>query len=133
MRTTEPGILPADRRGPRIVALVAGVLLVLLGLWAFAAPRSFFDAVATYEPYNAHFVRDLGAFQFGLGMTLALVARMRDGLRAALLGVGGGALLHVSGHVLDRDMGGTPAVDIPFLAIMAVALLIAAVYAGRRA
>jgi hypothetical protein len=133
MATTDAtGILPTDRRGPRIVALIGGVLLLVLGLWAFAAPESFYEALAVYPPYNAHFVRDIGAFQVGLGLVLVLAARMPDGLRAALLGVGGGGLLHAGGHLLDRDLGGNPVVDIPFLSILAVALLIAAVYAGRR-
>ena len=40
-------------------------------VWALAAPKLFFESVATFEPYNQHFVEDLGAFQIGLGAVLA--------------------------------------------------------------
>jgi hypothetical protein len=46
----------ADRFA-RIVAVAAGVLLVP-GLWAFFAPASFFEAAATFDPYNTHLIRD---------------------------------------------------------------------------
>jgi hypothetical protein len=38
----------------------AGLLLVATGLWAFAAPRSFFEVVATYPPFNEHLLHDIG-------------------------------------------------------------------------
>jgi multicomponent Na+:H+ antiporter subunit D len=50
------------------------------------APTSFFEQAATFEPYNAHFIRDLGAFQIGLGAVLLLAAFSRDALLVALAG-----------------------------------------------
>lgn len=76
---------------PRGVALVVGVGFVALGLWAMVGPRSFFDAVAHFEPYNQHLLQDVGAFQVGLGVVLLLgsLAARTDGLvrfpRAAAL------------------------------------------------
>jgi hypothetical protein len=35
-------------------------------------PRSFFTALAAFEPYNQHFIQDIGAFQIGLGAVLLL-------------------------------------------------------------
>ena len=90
-------------------------------------PRSFFDAVARFEPYNRHFLQDIGAFQVGLGAVLLLagVPRRADGLAIALVGVGVGAALHVVSHVVGRDLGGTPATAIPSFAALAVLLLAA--------
>jgi hypothetical protein len=44
----------------KVVAAAAGLLLVATGLWAFAAPRSFFEVVATYPPFNEHLLHDIG-------------------------------------------------------------------------
>jgi hypothetical protein len=116
-------------RFPRVVAIGVGSTFVLFGAWAFFAPRSFFDALATFEPYNAHFIHDLGAFQIGLGAVLLFGAFARDALLTALAGVAVGGTFHLLAHIVDRDLGGTPATDIPFFAVL-VALLIAA--AGAR-
>ena len=57
---------------PRVVAIVSGIEFVALGVWAMADPHSFFEAVARFEPYNQHFLQDVGAFQVGLGVVLLL-------------------------------------------------------------
>lgn len=90
-------------------------------------PRSFFEAVATFEPYNQHFLQDIGAFQIGLGAVLLLagLSASPDGLTVALVGVGVAAALHAASHVVGRELGGTPERDIPVFATMAVALLAA--------
>ena len=59
---------------PRAVAIVSGIGFVALGVWAMADPHSFFEAVARFEPYNQHFLQDVGAFQVGLGVVLLLQA-----------------------------------------------------------
>lgn len=124
----------APSRLVRAVTLGGGVSFVALGVWALAAPRSFFDAVATFEPYNRHLLHDAGAFQAGLGAVLGLAGfpERIDGLAAALLGVGAGAGLHVVSHLLDRTLGGRPVTDIPILTILAVALLAAGLARQRR-
>jgi uncharacterized protein YjeT (DUF2065 family) len=114
-------------RFARIVAVTAGVVFLVPGLWAFFAPASFFQTAATFAPYNAHFVRDLGAFQIGLGLVLVLAAVTRESLLAALAGVGAGASFHLAAHVIDRDLGGDPTVDLPTFGVVAVVLLGAAV------
>lgn len=112
---------------PRAVAIVTGVSFVALGVWAMAGPRSFFDALATFEPYNRHFLQDIGAFQVGLGavLLLAAVPARVDGLAVALVGVGVGVALHAVSHVVGRDLGGTPETDIPLFAALAILLLAA--------
>ena len=130
--STRDRIEPA--RWIRGVTLAGGAAFVFFGLWAMISPQSFFDSLATYEPYNPHLLHDIGAFQIGLGVVLLLAAfpERIDGLAAALLGVGAGAAMHVVAHLLDLDLGGTPATDIPSLSILARALLAAGVSRLRR-
>ncbi len=113
-------------RFAKTVAVLAGALFVLFGAWAFVAPRSFFQTVALFEPYNRHFTHDIGAFQIGLGAVLLLGAFLADALLATLAGVAVAAAAHLVSHVIDRELGGTPASDIPFFAVLAVALAAAA-------
>jgi len=112
---------------PRGVAIVGGVGFIAGGVWAMVDPRSFFEALATFEPYNQHFLQDVGAFQIGLGVVLLLagVPVRADGLTVALVGVGVGAAFHTLSHIVGRDLGGTPERDIPLFAGMAVLLLAA--------
>jgi hypothetical protein len=112
---------------PRVVAIVGGVGFVALGVWAMVDPHSFFEALARFEPYNQHFLQDVGAFQVGLGVVLLLggLAVRADGLTGALVGVGVAAALHAVSHIVGRDLGGTPERDIPAFAAMAVLLLAA--------
>ncbi len=108
------------------MALAAGAAFVAFGTWAFLAPRSFFDTVATFDPYNEHFLHDIGAFQIGLGAVLLLGALIDDALAAVLWGVGAGNVVHVVSHIIDRGEGGNPARDIPFFAVVSLVLLAAA-------
>jgi len=112
---------------PRVVAIIGGVGFIAFGMWAMADPTSFFETVARFEPYNQHFLQDVGAFQVGLGVVLLLAGTSvtADGLTVALLGVGVGAGLHAVSHIVGRDLGGAPERDIPVFAAMAAALLAA--------
>lgn len=116
----------AAPRFPTIVAAGVGVVLVLTGLWGFFDPRSFFDSVAVFEPFNRHFIRDIGAFQVGLGAVLLLAVFLRDALLVALSGVGVGAAFHAVSHLVDRGEGGDPARDIATFVTIAALLIVAA-------
>jgi len=110
-----------------------GAGLVALGLWAMVDPQSFFERVALFEPYNQHFLQDLGAFQIGLGSVLllaGLIPRL-DAVTVALLGVGIGAALHAVSHVIGIDLGGRPAIDIPVFSVLALILLVAGAMSWR--
>lgn len=104
---------------------VGGVFFFVTGLWAMIAPERFFDAAAKFEPYNQHFVQDVGAFQIGLGavLLLATLPTLVDRLAVGLLGVGVGSAAHVVSHVVGRDLGGKPETDIPVFAVLTVLLL----------
>ncbi len=110
---------------PKTLASITSVVLLGFGLWAMAGPASFYDTVATFDPYNRHFVQDIGAFQIGLGAVLALAvaAPSVDALSVALLGVGAGSAAHLVSHLLGLDLGGSPATDVPLFAILSGALL----------
>lgn len=89
------------------------------------SPETFFENLATFEPYNAHLLQDIGAFQIGLGATLALAVFVTgDALLASLVGVGVGALAHVVSHLVSLGSGGNPEVDVPSLSVLAVLLLV---------
>jgi hypothetical protein len=120
---------------PRVVAIVSGIGFVALGVWAMADPHSFFEAVARFEPYNQHFLQDVGAFQVGLGLVLLLagLSSRADGLTVALIGVGAAATLHTVSHIVGRDLGGVPNRDIPTFALIAAILLAAGGWRWRHA
>ena len=87
-----------------LVVVLAGSLVV--GLWAQALPRSFYDDfpgagrvwVAVDGPYNEHLVRDVGGLNLGLAFVagFALVTGSILVARAA----GGAALLFGVPHLL---------------------------------
>jgi len=102
-----------------------------LGLWAFLGPASFYGQVATFQPYNQHFLHDAGAFQVGLGLALLLPAVLGRGLRPALLAVLAASLLHFVAHVEDVRLGGHPATDLTALGVLCLALVAALVVDTR--
>ena len=124
-------VAEAPRGFARGVAAALGVITIVIGLWALLAPQSFYDTIATFPPYNRHFLHDAGAFQLGLGAALLLALRVRDGLVVALGGYAVGGLAHAVAHLVDRDLGGRPAFDITGLTVLA-ALAIVAIAMRRR-
>lgn len=113
------------------VAWVAGVAFYAgIGLWAFFSPRSFYEAVAIFPPFNAHFLRDAGAFQLGIGAGLIAAARFRDGLLVVLVGAGAASVLHAVGHFVDADLGGKPS-DPWLLSLFAVVMVVGAVQRSK--
>jgi hypothetical protein len=111
-------------RLPARIAGFGGVVLGAFGFWGMILPESFFDQLARFEPYNQHFIQDIGAFQIGLAAVLLLALRYSDSLAAGLLGAGVGSTAHVVSHAVGTELGGTPAVDIPVFAILSAVLLI---------
>ena len=105
------------------IAIVGAVFFVGFGLWAFFGAQSFFDSVATFEPYNEHFIHDIGAFQIGLGAALALAAwRRADALMAVLAGAEIGSAVHAAAHLQDHHLGGKDS-DAVIFGLVAIVLL----------
>lgn len=119
---------------PRVVAVIGGIAFVFFGAWAMLQPNSFFETAAHFEPYNQHFVQDIGAFQIGFGAVLLLAAAVPrgDALAVALLGSAVGATFHAVSHVVGMNLGGNPATDIPTFALLAIVLLAAGAVRWRR-
>ncbi len=115
----------------RIIALAIGVFYLLVGLWAFLDPTSFYGEVATFQPYNQHFLHDAGAFQVGLGLALLLPAVVGRGLQPALLAVLAASLLHLVAHIEDVRLGGHSATDLTALGVLCLALAAALVVDTR--
>ena len=95
---------------PRRIAMgacwIGAVFFVAIGLWAFLDPKSFYDNLAEWPPYNRHLFHDVGAFQLGLGVAfLAGIAR-RSGIAVALWGGSTAATIHAISHFIDADRGG---------------------------
>jgi len=89
------------------------------------AAEAFIEEAANFEPFNAHLIRDTGAFMVGLGAVLLFAASKpaAEVLAVALCGVGVGAVAQTVSHVGDRDHRGTPAVDIPVWTVWSLVLL----------
>lgn len=98
-------------------------MLLGFGIWALLDPRAFYQGVATWPPFNRHFIHDIGAFQIGLGVTLLLALMKGDALFVALAGAGAGQTVHAFAHWIDRDLGGKPSdpLSITALAVLLVA------------
>ena len=101
-------MLPGPRlteRDMRLAIGILGVTQLAIGIWLAVAPNSFVDTIAPFGPADHHFLRDLAAFQGGLGITL-LAAVGRPAWRVPVLFT---ALtmnaLHTINHLFD--IGGT--------------------------
>ena len=123
---SETGETMTSARFVTAVLWGAGLFFLLPGIWAFADPQSFFDELAPFEPYNRHFIHDIGAFQIGIGVTLLLASRVKDAALVALAGGAAGAIVHLLAHVIDQDHGGKDT-DLPVFGVLAVLLIAAAV------
>jgi len=127
------GDMASGSRFARSAAVLGGIGLVAFGAWAFFSPKSFYDTLAVFPPFNRHFIHDIGAFQIGLGAVLLLALWWKDALFVALAGVSIGSAVHVISHVLDSNIGGNPESDIPLLTALTLVLIVGAVARSRDA
>ncbi|MGH2985788.1 MAG: hypothetical protein ACRDLO_03755, partial [Solirubrobacterales bacterium] len=80
-----------------------GVFHLVLGLYMFLFPASFYFRIGTYGPENTHYVGDVSTFVLAIGVGL-LLAVGRPSWRAPVLAVA--ALwygFHALNHLLDID------------------------------
>jgi hypothetical protein len=108
----------------RITLVIGAATFLLPGLWAFFAPVGFADTIATFEPYNRHYLHDLGAFQIGVGTAALVAVWAYDGALVGLSGLLAADGMHAISHFMDRDLGGRPA-DAPVITLIAVVALVA--------
>jgi PPOX class probable F420-dependent enzyme len=101
---TTTGGAPATDAYAVGVTLVAAVFTLVAGVWALFWPGSFADVVRF--PEHTHFLHDIGAFQIGIGVTLALAVLWRDPLAVVLTGFLVGNTIHAINHAVDLDLGG---------------------------
>ena len=103
----------------RVGLVILAAMQVLVGAWALAAPRAFYDGfplprhawVALLPPYNEHLVRDVGALNLALTVVLGAAAWTLDRtmIRVALLALIVFAVPHAIFHA--GHLAGFPAVD----------------------
>jgi hypothetical protein len=101
------------RRLQRPALWVLAISSTVVGAWALAAPRSFYDDfpgmgrvwVAVDGPFNEHLVRDVGALNLALAFVAALALVTASGLVARA--AGGAALIygipHLAYHAFNLD------------------------------
>lgn len=108
--------------GPTTTVLVLGAISFLgPGIWIFAATKHFAETLAPWAPYSAHFLRDAGAFQLGIGVTVLAVLLWRDAVGVVLSGFAAGTLMHALSHGMDEDY--TVAVALAVFGLLTVAVL----------
>ncbi len=119
------------RRMALAAAWIGLAFTTVPGAWAFVAPRSFYEVLAPYPPYNQHLFHDVGAFQLGISAALAAGLARRTVLAVALWGAAVGATLHAVSHWIDADLGGRSS-DPWLLSLLAAALIIGLIAAEVR-
>jgi hypothetical protein len=118
---------PGGRGAERFVAaviVIAGLSMLVTGVWSWAAPRSFARWVDF--PYHEHFLHDLGAFQIGIGVALLGALAWRDARTVALAAFLVANTVHAVNHANDLDLGGhaSDAYAIGALSLLAGAALL---------
>ena len=120
-----------NERAIRTITVVGAAFFLLGGIWSLAAPRSFYDDLATYPPFNEHLFHDIGAFQIGIGVGALAGVLGRDALAAGLAGVTSAAVLHALAHFMDAGEGGRSS-DPWALSALALLLAVAWIIHSRR-
>lgn len=99
--------------GMRLGLLILAASALPVGLWALAAPRSFYEDfpaagrhwVSALGPYNEHLISDVGAGYLALGIMLAAAGILlgRTLVRVALVAWLAFALPHFAFHLTTRE------------------------------
>lgn len=84
-----------------------GIVFAGIGVWCLVDPVSFAD-FAQFG-FHEHFLHDVGAFQFGLGVTMLFAVMWPDALLVALGGFFVANAVHTYNHFTDLDLGGNAA------------------------
>lgn len=109
----------------RVVAVLCGGSMLVLGLWALLASASFSGWI-DFPPYNEHLLHDVGAFQIGVGVSVLAAQVWSDAVAVTLLGFLVAGSLHAVNHGIDLRLGGHP-LDRWLLGALALFALVALV------
>ena len=120
------------RAVPAGVAALA-VYELAFGLWMLLAPRSFYDAVGPFGPYNRHYVLDTATWQLAFGVALAVAVR-RPSWRAPLLGFAVVQFgLHALNHIADAGEADPAWVGVfDAVSLTVTTVLLAGLYVGAQ-
>ncbi|HMG41176.1 MAG TPA: hypothetical protein VK611_07585 [Acidimicrobiales bacterium] len=127
----------------RLGLLALGLPNVLAGMWAVAAPESWFDSfpgwdprlVAAEPPYNAHLATDAGAGLLASGVVLVAAAWLGDtrSVRLGLLAFATFSVPHAAYHAFNPAPGLSNAEDVQNVVVLVFVLLASvALLAGTR-
>ncbi|MFN8132765.1 MAG: hypothetical protein U0R70_14560 [Solirubrobacteraceae bacterium] len=100
--------------------LFAGLNLAL-AVWMAADPRSFYDTIADFGPYNPHDLRDVATWQAAAGLALAGAARWPAWRVPVLAFVAVQSGLHTVNHLADVGAAATTAMGVFDVASLALA------------
>ena len=93
-----------------VALIVFGVYSVLLGMFMFFAPGTFFDTLGNFGLRNDHYIFDNATFEFPLGLMMLAAARWPSwrvpALAFATLHWG----LHALSHIIDPHHGAGDAI-----------------------
>ena len=110
----------------RPLLALLGVYHLLLGVAMVAAPRTFFDDVATYGAFNDHYIRDVATFYLALGAVMVMAVAKRSWQTPLLAFATLQYALHVLNHlwdVGDTDPGWLGPANAASLALIGAVLL----------
>src|SRR3712207_6319977 len=115
------------------VLLVSGITQLVVGVWTFASPESFYDVIATYPPENDHFLKDIGAWNLALGGAAVYAARTPSWQRGMLAVLAVLYAMHAISHAIDVDQADPQSMAIfTLITQVLAALLFAGLFARER-
>lgn len=86
----------------RVITTLVGLGNVLAGLALLFAPQWFFTHIAPFDPYNRHFLGDIGAFNLPIGVGLIYGAyQPRQYWPVLVLGLWANGI-HALNHLYDN-------------------------------
>jgi hypothetical protein len=131
------GRVPSWVRLGVIVTMAAPQLVI--GLWAYLAPASWFDSfpgfdprlVAATPPYNEHLASDAGSgfLATGVALLVAAIWANRTGVRVALVAFAAFTLPHVLYHAAHPSDSLSGVEDVMNVLALGSTLVLAAVFA----
>jgi hypothetical protein len=116
---------PDQHRTVAAVLAVLGVAQLALAAYMTLAPRSFFDLIGPWAPYNPHYVRDVATYNAALGIVALGAVRRPSWSVLVLVFATAQYALHAVNHLADvgeADPRSTGVIDLVLLALVAVAL-----------